>query len=1099
MSYVSQIYQTLNLHKGEGKMVRYLALYSFFQSAALALLFTSASAIFLAHYTIDTLPYVFMAAGILLMASYKFYNFLERFFTIRVLMLADVGVLLLSILVLRAGYGLVSISVFALWLIIWHRVMAVYLGAGFGKLVLLLFNVRQSKRLLGLVTSLDIPASVLGYLLASLLVPSIGTINLLWLSAGVLLIAIICLFFLQRSSKDQFKIKAAPPLNFQLDRSHTTPSYFGSDFVFFLSLSCFLAVFTFILIEYAFLSQVDAKFGSEESIAYFIGIILGIGQLMAFLIKTAFYRTLLRKFGTKVVLLILPVTLALVTFISLSSSALFKQSTVILWIWVGIMLVTDTLKSAIYNNSFLSMLQPMPQQPKLAGYDILGQVEALAIGLAGLLAIGLSWLNLPSLSLFALCLLVVILGWLASIVMLNKKYVAIVQQALKKRNLYNGTQQIHDKETLELLHSKLLSNYPNEVIYALSLLNALPQEVYEPILARMLNHPSREVRQEVLRQIMQLRAVSLAPQIEAQLSMEGQADLLKNLVLTYCLLTEAQAIPKVASYLESKNTALQTGALVGLLRYGGIEGVLMAGQYVLQYANAEQAAKRAYAAQVIGETAIENFYHPLLRLLADKDQEVKINALKAASSVGHTRLVPIIIGHLKHDDIADKAIQALVAIGISAIPSLTETFNTPESSVVVKRRIVQILGKIKGAEAVSFLELHLYHTALEVRNAVHKALAQCNYHTSSSQPKEKLLDILDKELADASWFLACHRTILRSGYRKNEQENQQLIQAIIIELDHLKKRILHLISFIYPKHSAYQLWQNLQSKRAEQRANTLEILELLLSKELSSIIIPLLEEEPNPALYKLYTSKYPVPPLALQGFLKPLISQNIGLSVQPWTQTIAIYWAYTYKEASMASFIAEAAHHPHNMVRQTAHFALQNFYSHNYIAFLDNTLSSSSNHTTVLTMENQKLLTVEKVMALKTTRIFNNTSEDILAEIANILREVEVAPGEDIVKKGDAGTCMYIIFEGKVKVHDGGHTLATLGNRDFFGELSLLDTEPRSAHVTAVEPSILLRLDQPDFYEIMADKVEIIKEIMKILCRRLREQNELVAQLKHQN
>jgi CRP-like cAMP-binding protein len=145
-----------------------------------------------------------------------------------------------------------------------------------------------------------------------------------------------------------------------------------------------------------------------------------------------------------------------------------------------------------------------------------------------------------------------------------------------------------------------------------------------------------------------------------------------------------------------------------------------------------------------------------------------------------------------------------------------------------------------------------------------------------------------------------------------------------------------------------------------------------------------------------------------------------------------------------------------------------------------------------------KLLTIEKVMALKTTGLFRETAEDLLVDIAFILKEVPFKKDDIIVEKSEVGTCMFIIYSGSVKVHDADLTLATLKSRDFFGELSLLDTEPRSASVTALEDSLLLRIDQHAFYEIMADRMEVIREIMKILCSRLRHQNQEVARLSEQ-
>ena len=95
------------------------------------------------------------------------------------------------------------------------------------------------------------------------------------------------------------------------------------------------------------------------------------------------------------------------------------------------------------------------------------------------------------------------------------------------------------------------------------------------------------------------------------------------------------------------------------------------------------------------------------------------------------------------------------------------------------------------------------------------------------------------------------------------------------------------------------------------------------------------------------------------------------------------------------------------------------------------------------------LLTIEKVLILKTVSIFADTPEEILADVAALLEEVNVAAGETILHKDDVGRCMYIIVDGRVRVHDGDQLIAYQGARDIFGELAVLDAEPRSASVTA--------------------------------------------------
>jgi len=132
------------------------------------------------------------------------------------------------------------------------------------------------------------------------------------------------------------------------------------------------------------------------------------------------------------------------------------------------------------------------------------------------------------------------------------------------------------------------------------------------------------------------------------------------------------------------------------------------------------------------------------------------------------------------------------------------------------------------------------------------------------------------------------------------------------------------------------------------------------------------------------------------------------------------------------------------------------------------------------------LLTIEKVLILKTVSIFADTPEEILVDVAAILEEVDVRAGDTILHKDDVGRCMYILVDGGVRIHDGDQTIAFLGAREIFGELAVLDAEPRSASVTAEVDTHLFRLDQEAFYELMADRFEVARGIIRMLCRRVR-------------
>jgi CRP/FNR family cyclic AMP-dependent transcriptional regulator len=132
------------------------------------------------------------------------------------------------------------------------------------------------------------------------------------------------------------------------------------------------------------------------------------------------------------------------------------------------------------------------------------------------------------------------------------------------------------------------------------------------------------------------------------------------------------------------------------------------------------------------------------------------------------------------------------------------------------------------------------------------------------------------------------------------------------------------------------------------------------------------------------------------------------------------------------------------------------------------------------------LTTVERVIALKQASIFAATPDETLAEVAVLLEEVPLNAGQTIIEEGELGDCMYIIVAGEVRVHVGERTLTHLQAGDLFGEMAVLDAEPRSASVSAVEDTQLLRLDQEPLYEVMEDRGEVARGIIRVLSRRLR-------------
>ena len=137
---------------------------------------------------------------------------------------------------------------------------------------------------------------------------------------------------------------------------------------------------------------------------------------------------------------------------------------------------------------------------------------------------------------------------------------------------------------------------------------------------------------------------------------------------------------------------------------------------------------------------------------------------------------------------------------------------------------------------------------------------------------------------------------------------------------------------------------------------------------------------------------------------------------------------------------------------------------------------------------------------LKKIAILGDLSESDLDRLSALLQEVRYNKDEIILHKEDPGDSLFIIKEGRVKVvlygDDGREViLSILKDGDFFGEMSLLDGEPRSASVVSMEDSNLYILKRDGFLQTLMERPGIALRILVELSRRLRVADEKIGSL----
>ncbi|HEY7600427.1 MAG TPA: cyclic nucleotide-binding domain-containing protein [Candidatus Limnocylindrales bacterium] len=136
------------------------------------------------------------------------------------------------------------------------------------------------------------------------------------------------------------------------------------------------------------------------------------------------------------------------------------------------------------------------------------------------------------------------------------------------------------------------------------------------------------------------------------------------------------------------------------------------------------------------------------------------------------------------------------------------------------------------------------------------------------------------------------------------------------------------------------------------------------------------------------------------------------------------------------------------------------------------------------------LSTQDKAAALAGVPLFSGISSESMERLAAVAGEQEFAAGQFIVRQGQVGTGLYVILSGSVKVLRGADELARLGRGDFFGELSVIDQQPRNASVQAAESTEVLALASWDLLGLLESDAQLALNLIKGLVARVRSAGE---------
>ncbi len=138
-----------------------------------------------------------------------------------------------------------------------------------------------------------------------------------------------------------------------------------------------------------------------------------------------------------------------------------------------------------------------------------------------------------------------------------------------------------------------------------------------------------------------------------------------------------------------------------------------------------------------------------------------------------------------------------------------------------------------------------------------------------------------------------------------------------------------------------------------------------------------------------------------------------------------------------------------------------------------------------------------RIRHLQRVPLFSGFSEDELRRVGDLSRIVEAPAGTVVTQMGEPGDSFFVIIDGTVAVRTPLGAGSQLKPGDFFGEMSLLDGEPRSASIVATTDLRMLVVDRSHFWRLLDETPDLIRRMLTILSRRVRRLEQTVHAMLH--
>lgn len=913
----------------------------------LSLLIICASALFLTRFGSQALPTVYISVALLGSLVFYGYGELQRRFPLPALSLATLGAVALFFLLTWLGLLLSDAGWIVFILMVSFSVIIqlgfVLLGNQAGRL----FDVREMKGKFPRVVAGFAVGFLLGGFIASLLAGVIGRTENLLLPALMASLSMLAFLFAADRRYHERLVHAGAGGG----RGPGKPLWqlLAKRFVLLIVLYQMLSAMVSQLLDFMLFDQAAARYSDSLGLAAFLGNYTVALNLTDILFLALFAGLLLSRYGLRFGMLANPAVDLVLLLVTIGVGLASGVESAPFFLLVASMRIGDiTLTDGTTRGSINTAYQALPAQERVAvqtGVEGIG--VPLALGLTGVVLLLFGAIpGLGILHIMAFTLAVTVL-WCAAALLVYRGYARALIGTLRRRALDPASLSLDDASSRAVVLGLQRSNRLPEVRLALDMLEQASDEMsviggdwdaaaaLDAGLIALAENPQPAIQVEALGRIERRRPAGALPVVtqclQAEAEVDGQASAVRAAALraaalrAFCALEGSAGVEQTRPYLEKGERAVRRAAAVGLLRYGGIPGVLAAGESVSALARSPEPADRALAAEIIGGVAASAYYEPLLSLLADEDRDVRRAALFAAAEVRHPRLLPLVVENLDRPGVRSAALEAAIAGGEALLPYVARALEDSGSTVGGRAtRLARACGRIGGKRSVELLSGALAHPDGEVRGAALAALCALDYQVGRADvaATARIEGLVQDELRAAARLLAAGREVGEGP------ETEPLRRALRDEVGNVRGRIFHLLALMYDRRATLRAGERLREGSGgavdgAASAAALETLEVMLAGELKRPLMTLVDPRlTDDEKARQLGDQFAVLMIGRSARLAEFITDEAGDRPHLWLRSCAAHAAGRLQLRELAGPVEAALATDYLPLRQSAAWAL---------------------------------------------------------------------------------------------------------------------------------------------------------------------------------